>query len=155
MSFLVGIGPDTYLPAMKSILALFALSLLSLSAQVDQGPKLKVPKYIAKVPERSDFVGEWLRQDGTYKLTVAIDKGGDVTANYFNPKPIKVESATFTGEGQKTILTIVLRDEGYPGSTYQLGYNSSYLILAGKYLMPQQKQQHDVYFTVAKPDVKK
>ena len=140
---------------MKSILAVFALSLLSLAAQVGQGPKLKVPQYIAKVPERSDFVGEWLRQDGTYKLTVAIDKNGKVAAKYFNPKPINVESASFSGEGQKTILTVILRDEGYPGSTYELGYNSSYLILVGKYVMPKQRQQHDVYFTVVDEKHKK
>lgn len=132
---------------MKTILAALALSLLTLSAQDGNAPPLIVPKYIAKVPERSDFVGEWLRQDGTYKLTVAIDAEGRVTAKYFNPKPIKVESASFSGEGQETILTIVLRDEGYPGSTYQLTYNSSYLILVGKYVMPQSGQKHDVYFT--------
>lgn len=140
---------------MKYILAVLASSLLTLSAQNGASPELKVPQYIAKVPERSDFVGEWLRQDGTYKLTVAIDKEGKVTAKYFNPQPIKVESATFTGEGQKTTLTVVLRDEGYPGSTYELRYNSSYLILVGKYLMPQQRQQHDVYFTEVKEGSKK
>ena len=139
----------TYGSAMKYACAL-GLLLLSLATTHGQEPQRQVPQYIAKVPERSDFFGNWLRQDGTYRLTVSKGKDGAVTAKYFNPDPIKVESTSFREEDGFTILTVVLRDEGYPGSTYQLSYDSSYRILAGSYLMPQSGQRHQVYFNRTK-----
>jgi hypothetical protein len=138
-----------YGPAMKYAFVL-GLLLASLPACLGQEPVREVPQYLAKVPERSDFFGEWLRQDGTYKLTVAKGTDGGVTARYFNPDPIKVESAAFREEDGYIILIVVLRDEGYPGSTYQLTYDSSYRILAGSYAMPQSGQRHQVYFKPVK-----
>ncbi len=112
---------------------------------------MKVPPLIARIPEKSDFFGEWVRSDGTYRLTIEKTKTGKgVVAKYFNPKPINVESAEFHERDYNIILTIVLRDEGYPGSTYRLAFDSSYRILAGAYLMPQSGQQHEVYFEPAK-----
>lgn len=138
---------------MKSLLTaglLLGSLALSLAQQPGQEPVQQVPPLIAKIGERSDFYGEWLRQDGTYRLTIAKDKDGDVIAKYFNPKSINVESAEFRESQGEAILTIVLRDEGYPGSTYQLSFNSSYRILVGAYRMPQSGQQHEVYFTPVK-----
>lgn len=114
-----------------------------------QEPQRQVPQYIAKVPEQSDFFGNWLRQDGTYRLTLEKSKNGGVTAKYLNPNSITVESAAFESEDGFIVLSVVLRDEGYPGSTYQLSYDSSYRILVGTYLMPQSGQRHQVYFTRA------
>lgn len=138
---------------MKFFLALGVLISVFTSANAqdpNQGPKEQVPRLIAKVPERSDFIGEWLRQDGTYKLSLSKGKDGQIVAKYFNPKVIKVESAKFGEDEGRLVLTIVLRDEGYPGSTYQLFYDSSYRILVGGYLMPNSGQQHQVYFTAVK-----
>lgn len=137
---------------MKFVSALCGILFLIASASAQEGPKQQVPPLIAKVPEKSDFFGEWLRQDGTYKLTIEKNKDGKVIAKYFNPDPINVESAIFRDSENGLFLEIVLRDEGYPGSNYHLFYNSSYRILAGRYLMAQSGQQHEVYFTpVVKP----
>ena len=129
-----------------AVLLLFALATPAF-AQQGQGPERQVPPLIAKVPERTDFNGEWLRSDGTYRLKVAkAGKTGGVSVQYFNPNPINVESAAFSEEEGRLILTVVLRDEGYPGSTYKLFFEPSFRVLAGAYLMPQQRQEHQVYF---------
>jgi hypothetical protein len=47
-------------------------------------PKFDIPSTIAKRPERSDFAGDWLRADGTYRLQVS-DADGTVAVHYFNP----------------------------------------------------------------------
>lgn len=130
---------------MKFILAVGVLLSFASFSHAQQ-PEEKVPRLIAKVPERSDFFGEWLRYDGTYKLSVEKGKDGTVVAKYFNPKSIKVESAKFHESDGAIVLTVVLRDEGYPGSTYQLSYDSSYRILVGGYLMPASGQRNQVYF---------
>lgn len=142
--------PPTVRP-MKFILALGGLVVLASAAFAqDRGPQQQVPPLIAKVPEKSDFFGEWLRQDGTYRLTIAKGKDGRVIAKYFNPNPINVESALFRDTENGLGIEIVLRDEGYPGSNYLLHFNSSYRILVGRYLMAQSGQQHEVYFTPVK-----
>jgi hypothetical protein len=152
LCLVVSDGP-AYGPAMKQI-ALACLWLISLVPVVGQQggeePKRQVPQYLAKVPAQSDFFGSWIRQDGTYRLKVIRDAAGKVTATYLNPDPIKVESATFTEKGGFVILEVVLRDEGYPGSTYELTYDASYRILVGEYLMPQSGQRHQVYFSRSK-----
>lgn len=130
-------------------LLLAAFGAITASAQ-DQGPQMQVPPLIAKLPERADFHGEWLRQDGTYKLHVEPKKGGGVKVGYFNPKSINVESAEFIEREGMLSLVVVLRDEGYPGSTYQLMFDPSYRVLAGNYRMPGQGQQHQVYFQKVK-----
>ena len=92
---------------------------------------------MAKVPEKGDFHGTWLRTDGAYRLR--IEKGGDgkeVVVHYFNPRPIKVESAKFSRIGDRLTLTVVLRDRGYPGSTYRLVFVPEKRILAGSYTVP-------------------
>ncbi len=139
---------------MKSIVACLlgmGITLMAADPAPGSGPTVKVPPLIAKIPEKSDFFGEWMRGDGDYRLKIAKTRSANgVTVTYFNPKPINVESAQFSEQEHTVILTIVLRDEGYPGSTYRLTFDSSYRILAGAYLMPQSGQQHQVYFEPAK-----
>jgi hypothetical protein len=128
---------------------LLTLGLLSASLvlpSTGQEPQQQVPPLIAKIPDKGDFFGQWLRQDGTYKLALSRAKGGGVTAKYMNPNPINVESALFSQDDDLLVLTIVLRDEGYPGSTYRLHFDPAYRILVGDYLMPQSGQRHQVYF---------
>ena len=107
-------------------------------------PPFEIAATIAKLPEVSDFEGEWLRADGTYQLTLK-DTSGAVSAAYFNPKPMNVESASFDATSGQPVLTVVLRDEGYPGSTYQLVYMAERGILFGNYARPG-SQPSEVYF---------
>jgi hypothetical protein len=133
-----------------ALAAMCLLTGLSFCHAQDEGPKQQVPPLIAKVPERSDFMGEWLRQDGTYKLKIEIKKDGGVKVGYFNPKVINVESSEFIEQNGMIRLHITLRDEGYPGSKYELVFDASYRILAGNYAMPGTGQQHQVYFSKVK-----
>jgi hypothetical protein len=96
--------------------------------------------------EQSDFVGTWLRADGTYRLQIEAGAvAGSVVVRYFNPEPINVERATFDEiEGQPR-LEFVLRDEGYPGSAYRLIFLAERRVLVGTYARPD-SEPAEVYF---------
>jgi len=98
---------------------------------------MDIPSALAKQPERSDFEGNWLRADGTYRFEIEVADSGEATARYFNPSPINVESATFEETNGQPKLTVVLRDRGYPGSTYRLAFVPEHGILAGTYKRPR------------------
>lgn len=124
-------------------LLLFAASGV-LHAQQGLQPLYHIPAAIAKIPERGDFSAEWLRSDGTYRLLIDVTDGS-VEAKYFNPDPIHVESAAFAERGDRLELVVVLRDTGYPGSTYNLRYNPERMILVGTYSRPG-SPPGEVYF---------
>jgi hypothetical protein len=138
--------PSTRMPLIR----IFSLCLLVVApcfAQEYAEPKYDIPSAIAKLPERSDFYGNWLRADGVYRLKVepVADDAEGVVAKYFNPNPINVESAAFDAEANEPSLTVVLRDEGYPGSTYRLVYIAEAQVLAGTYARPG-SEPSEVYF---------
>ncbi|MGZ0709879.1 hypothetical protein ACWPKO_16250 [Coraliomargarita sp. W4R53] len=98
-------------------------------------------------PSASQFAGEWTRSDGTYKMVVSVSEDGAIATQYFNPAPINVESTTVaTDEEGVVTLEIVLRDEGYPGSSYELQYLPQYHVIVGSYSIPGQEPA-EVYFT--------
>jgi len=86
-------------------------------------------------PELSALHGVWVRQDGGYTLEIKNVSGdGRAEAVYRNPNPIRVERAGVTRDGAVLRLTVVLRDAGYPGSTYTLAYDPKTDALGGAYL---------------------
>ena len=86
-------------------------------------------------PELSALVGKWRRPQEQYVLEIkSIGEGGRVDAAYFNPKPIKVESASAKRTDDALELNVVLRDEGYPGSRYVLRYDVREDRLVGTYI---------------------
>jgi len=128
----------------------FLLLLLAgaVSAQSGLQPPFEIPSSIAKLPERSDFEGNWLRADGTYRMQIERSPEGEWEAAYFNPQPIHVESVGFDSEAEEPLLVVVLRDEGYPGSTYRLRYLPERGVLLGTYRRPGSAQA-EVYFVPA------
>lgn len=99
-----------------------------------------------ELPSAAQFEGEWTRSDGTYRMQITTEEG-DLKARYFNPTPIHVESASLVkSEDGGLRLQVILRDEGYPGSTYELEYIPQYRVLAGSYAIPGQAPA-EVYFT--------
>lgn len=128
-------------------LGLLCCALTSLlQAQDGLQPKLDISPYIAKVPEQSDFLGSWARGDGGYRIEVTRGKAeGSVIVKYFNPKPINVEGATFEVVDGLPQLNFILRDEGYPGSAYQLQFLAERAVLYGKYIRPG-TEGDEVYF---------
>jgi hypothetical protein len=94
------------------------------------------------------LVGEWQRADGGYVLAVSgVGANGNVTASYFNPRPIHVARAEAKLEGALVGLFVELRDVNYPGSTYTLGYDSATDQLKGIYYQAAQGAQYEVVFS--------
>lgn len=91
--------------------------------------------------------GRWLRPDGGYILEIrAVNEEGKVQAAYYNPRPINVSTARVRGEGQRLSLFVELRDEGYPGSYYQLVYSPEFDQLVGVYFQAAQQATYEVQF---------
>ncbi len=98
-------------------------------------------------PEVQRLVGNWVRPDGGYILGVrTVDGTGHVDATYLNPRPIHVMRANASSMGSTMKLFIELRDEGYPGCTYDLTYNPGDDTLQGIYFQAQIQQRFDVVF---------
>lgn len=109
-------------------------------------PKYDISPSIAKVPAQFDFLGSWIRGDGGYRIEVSAgETEGSVVVQYFNPESINVESAHFDRVEDEPRLTFVLRDEGYPGSAYQLSFFPERRVLVGTYARPG-TEPSQVYF---------
>jgi hypothetical protein len=98
-------------------------------------------------PQFTRLLGRWERPDGGYVLELSsVEVSGQFAAAYFNPNPIRVERALALSEKDVTKVLIVLRDEGYPGCTYQLTYDDKADQLYGTYYQATQQQTYDVAF---------
>ncbi len=91
--------------------------------------------------------GRWVRPDGGYILELwHIRKDGDVSAAYYNPRPINVFSAKWSRIGGKINVFVELRDINYPGSKYNLQYDPGSDRLKGTYFQAVEKQTFDIEF---------
>ena len=98
-------------------------------------------------PHFRPLLGEWLRPDGGYVLSVSgVGPDGRAAVAYLNPRPIRVARAEARREGDLVGLFVEFDDVGYPGSTYSLGYDAASGQLKGLYYQAVQRQQFDVYF---------
>lgn len=96
--------------------------------------------------------GRWQRGDGGYILdikTAAAD--GKLSAAYLNPRPINVARAEASIEGGTLKVFIELRDVNYPGSTYQLTYDSPGDRLLGTYFQAALRETYEVEFGRIRP----
>ena len=95
--------------------------------------------------------GRWVRPDGGYILELRdIKEDGSVLAAYYNPRPINVFSAKWSGVGGKINLFVELRDVNYPGSKYNLQYDPKSDRLKGTYFQAVEKQTFNIEFVRAK-----
>jgi hypothetical protein len=93
------------------------------------------------------LIGNWMRTDGGYIIAVrSVDPEGRVDAAYFNPRKINVSRAEAAVKGKTANLFVELRDEGYPGSTYTLEYDSTNDALSGVYFQAVLQQSFNVMF---------
>jgi len=91
--------------------------------------------------------GSWLRSDGSYTIEIiAVEEGGKLSANYFNPNPINVGKAGWRIYNDETQIYVELQDTNYPGSMYRLSYNENSGMLSGTYYQPVSKQTYKVDF---------
>ena len=73
-----------------------------------------------------------------------------IDAAYLNPRPIHIAQADASWKNGKLQVFIELRDTGYPGSTYTLGYNPEQDVLTGIYFQAAMNQTFEVVFVRAK-----
>lgn len=107
-----------------------------------------LPLESSKKTDYSKLTGSWIRQTGGYIIKInKILENGQMDAEYFNPRPIHVSRAMASDKNGALNLFIELRDQGYPGSTYNLRYNSEYDALVGVYFQALMQQSFDVAFT--------
>ena len=93
------------------------------------------------------LVGRWLRPDGGYVIEIrGVHGDGRLDASYYNPRPINVSQAKASHKGDAVQVFIELYDEGYPGSTYDLTYNSQSDAFIGTYFQAALRQSFDVIF---------
>jgi len=98
-------------------------------------------------PHFRPLLGEWLRPDGGYVLSVTgVARDGRASVAYLNPRPIRVARAEARREGDLVGLFVRFDDVGYPGSTYTLGYDAASGQLKGLYYQAVQGQQYEVVF---------
>ena len=91
--------------------------------------------------------GRWQRPDGGYVIEIKnVDANGQMTAAYFNPRPINVYRAEASREGEAIKIFIELRDLNYPGATYNLTYDPANDQLRGIYYQPALQQSFNVVF---------
>jgi hypothetical protein len=130
-------------------LAIVVVVLLVVKSGRETERKSAVPAITPKAqePNTQRLIGSWMRTDGGYIIAVrSVDPGGRVDAAYFNPRPINVSRAEAAVKGKTARLFIELRDEGYPGSTYTLEYDSTNDALVGVYFQAVQQQSYNVIF---------
>ena len=91
--------------------------------------------------------GRWQRPDGGYVIDIKdIEAGGQMTAAYFNPRPITVSQAQAALDGNTLKVFVELRDVNYPGATYNLTYDPQSDQLQGVYFQPALQQSFEIFF---------
>jgi len=91
--------------------------------------------------------GRWTRPDGGYVLEIKrVAADGKLDAAYFNPRPIRVAAARASREGSTIRVYIELRDENYPGSTYNLSFDPRTDRLSGDYYQAVARQRFPIFF---------
>lgn len=101
----------------------------------------------AAPPELAALVGNWIRPDGGYVLSVGgIEADGTVNLAYFNPRPIRVGRAEARVEDGAAHLFVEFDDRDYPGSTYTLRHDPASDQLVGIYYQAVQRASYEVAF---------
>jgi hypothetical protein len=98
-------------------------------------------------PDKEKLVGRWQRTDGGYILELRNPTtAGLIEAGYFNPNPINVGKAAWQNKDGRVMVMVELQDQNYPGSLYNLEYQSNLDKLAGTYFQAVEKVSYNVEF---------
>lgn len=139
----------------KTTIILLTATLLAVAGFWYLSPKrsdAQPPSQSAAVaaPEYQKLKGRWQRTDGEYVIDIkSVADSGRMDASYFNPRSIRVARAEASRQGAAVKVAIELRDEGYPGSTYDLTYDATNDQLEGSYYHAGLKQTFAVVFVKA------
>lgn len=118
--------------------SLFATALLTGSLATNTSAEPTSPpaeKSVSTAIETGEVLsGQWRRPDGGYVIQIkSVGTAGQLEAAYFNPRPIRVESAQWLFGGGVLQLRIRLNDTGYQGAYYLLQYEPESNRLVGEY----------------------
>ena len=127
------------------VICILAAAFAGISGVLAQSEKATQEKTEKNLYER--LAGKWVRPDGGYILELReVGSQGALKAGYYNPKSIKVHSASWQSVEGKLKIFVELRDINYPGSTYTLLYDPASNRLKGKYFQAVAGQTYEVEF---------
>jgi hypothetical protein len=130
--------------ARAAVLAVLISTVLALSTSTALSQS---QKKTAAATNPQKVAGQWVRLDGGYILELKdIKKDGSLTALYFNPRPIHVGKAELQSKGGMITLLVELRDVNYPGSIYNLRFDSERDMLLGTYYQAVDRETFTVAF---------
>ncbi len=93
------------------------------------------------------IAGKWQRTDGNYLIRISdVQKGGQATVEYFNPRSIHVVQTAISTEKELIKLFIKFQDKGYEGSSYSLYYYAEKDALLGFYYQAPMDKTYEVIF---------
>ena len=93
------------------------------------------------------IIGKWVRLDGGYVIEIkSVDASGKLDASYYNPRPINVAKAEASRNGAQIKVYIELQDVNYPGSNYNLVYDSKSDQLKGDYYQAVSQEHYSIFF---------
>jgi hypothetical protein len=99
---------------------------------------------------RQKLLGNWQRTDADYAIEIRlVSPDGVADARYFNPfnqRSVNVEKSSVIRRDGQAEFFMVLRDVGYPGSTYTLVYDEANDLFNGIYYQAAMQQSFDVSF---------
>ena len=131
----------------RVLAGVFMLAAIIITGHVTESVFAQDEKHSSAMPGLQILIGNWVRPDGGYVLEVNnIDNNGNVSAFYFNPKPVKVFKAEAAKKRNMIHLMVELRDINYPGSKYNLQYDPGTDTLKGTYYQAVTKQTFDIVF---------
>jgi uncharacterized protein (DUF2147 family) len=117
------------------------------STEISEAP-VPAASAIAPAADKEKLVGQWQRSDGGYIIDLKNPTtSGLIEANYFNPNPIHVGKSAWQNKAGRLMVMVELQDQNYPGSLYNLEYQSQADKLTGTYYQAVEKQTYNVEFT--------
>lgn len=101
--------------------------------------------------DKEKLVGRWQRTDGGYIIELKNPTPeGLIEAGYFNPNPINVGKSAWQNKDGRLMVLVELQDQNYPGSLYNLEYQSHVDKLTGTYFQAVERVSYNVEFTRVK-----
>ena len=107
------------------------------------------PVASSKVPDvdKEKLVGRWQRTDGGYIIELKNPtQAGLIEAGYFNPNPIHVGKSAWQSKDGRLMIMVELQDQNYPGSLYNLEYQTQVDKLTGTYFQAVERVSYNVEF---------
>jgi hypothetical protein len=136
------------------LLAVLAAYMFWPSAETTPAESNTTPAPVATSPTAADkekLVGRWQRTDGGYIIELKNPTpAGLIEAGYFNPNPIHVGKSAWQSKDGRLMVMVELQDQNYPGSLYNLEYQSNVDKLTGTYFQAVERVSYNVEFTKVK-----